>query len=543
MLRGAVDIATNQAFEGVGDISARAGISDGKALKVAMHATVGGVIAAATGGDFKVGAIAGGMVEASSGAIDKLETRETRVGVAKTIGAATAFVAKGSTKDINRAAHITGSAREHNRELHNDERQVLMYLSQGRTPEEIEKLKQAAAHLLKANRIPESDNDKAELDAMVKAGEGLQAEQQLLRTTAQHLGLREAFKYSELDDLVDTARERDELISRSISATKARVGYVGAKGLGKASYGLALIAPETGGLGGIAAIGTGTLAALNAQYGLEGAKELLQPYESKEGARVLKSFNEPVKSYAHERAGQALGEIVVHAGGKVLGGIANVALETKAGHRVIRYFKDIVESTTEPKLALSGANNVTSNAKLGNVLKNEVGEAPKISKVEANNVKIEVDNPQFQLKQLASERRNSPGMVTGGDKLPIIGEGDRWLLGTHANAGKMPKQVADQLKGREFKNFDEFRREVWKTVANDPVLSKNFTKGDLVAMRESGVAPRVPKEQILGKTDAYQLHHNTPINQGGNVYDFDNITIVTPKYHKEVLDPKYHKGR
>jgi len=38
------------------------------------------------------------------------------------------------------------------------------------------------------------------------------------------------------------------------------------------------------------------------------------------------------------------------------------------------------------------------------------------------------------------------------------------------------------------------------------------------------------------------LHHKTPINQGGSVYDVDNLYIVTPKYHKEILDPAYHYG-
>lgn len=32
------------------------------------------------------------------------------------------------------------------------------------------------------------------------------------------------------------------------------------------------------------------------------------------------------------------------------------------------------------------------------------------------------------------------------------------------------------------------------------------------------------------------------VNNGG-VYDMDNMLIVTPKFHKEILDPKYHFGR
>lgn len=32
-------------------------------------------------------------------------------------------------------------------------------------------------------------------------------------------------------------------------------------------------------------------------------------------------------------------------------------------------------------------------------------------------------------------------------------------------------------------------------------------------------------------------------SSGGGIYDMDNMLIVTPKFHKEILDPKYHFGR
>lgn len=36
--------------------------------------------------------------------------------------------------------------------------------------------------------------------------------------------------------------------------------------------------------------------------------------------------------------------------------------------------------------------------------------------------------------------------------------------------------------------------------------------------------------------------HRTPTSRGGDPYDPDNILVVTPRYHKEVLDPLYHYG-
>ena len=32
------------------------------------------------------------------------------------------------------------------------------------------------------------------------------------------------------------------------------------------------------------------------------------------------------------------------------------------------------------------------------------------------------------------------------------------------------------------------------------------------------------------------------MNKGGAVYNVDNLYIVTPKYHKEILNPDYHYG-
>ena len=117
----------------------------------------------------------------------------------------------------------------------------------------------------------------------------------------------------------------------------------------------------------------------------------------------------------------------------------------------------------------------------------------------------------------------------------------KWLRGTHRNAGLFPKSITDKLKGRSFNNFGEFRKAFWKEVANEPNLSKQFTPDNINRMKK-GAAPQADPEQWLGKTKSYILHHKTPINQGGKVYDADNLYIVTPKYHKEILNPAYHYG-
>lgn len=140
------------------------------------------------------------------------------------------------------------------------------------------------------------------------------------------------------------------------------------------------------------------------------------------------------------------------------------------------------------------------------------------------------------LSSLAAAR-NLPGIAAGNGK-NITG---KWLRGTDGNAGKFPKSVADQMKGKNYQNFNKFREDFWKNVADDPHLANQFSEGNKALMK-SGKAPKVKNTQNVGGQNTYQLHHNTPINQGGDVYNFDNLTIVTPRYHKEILSPSYHKG-
>jgi hypothetical protein len=143
-------------------------------------------------------------------------------------------------------------------------------------------------------------------------------------------------------------------------------------------------------------------------------------------------------------------------------------------------------------------------------------------------------------KQTAYQLRNTPGKAMGGEHLVEIG--DNWLRGTHANAGKMPKQIADKMRDMEFKTFNEFRKTFWKLVADDNNLGKQFKQSDIKNMR-SGLAPAVDPMQRADGFNSYQLHHYKPIHDGGGVYDLDNIVIVTPRYHQEVLNIKYHKGK
>ncbi|HGN0869441.1 TPA: HNH endonuclease [Providencia alcalifaciens] len=55
---------------------------------------------------------------------------------------------------------------------------------------------------------------------------------------------------------------------------------------------------------------------------------------------------------------------------------------------------------------------------------------------------------------------------------------------------------------------------------------------------DKGFAPYpIPEEQVGGR-DTFELHHETPISEGGGVYDMDNIRVTTPKRHIDI-----HRGK
>jgi len=134
-----------------------------------------------------------------------------------------------------------------------------------------------------------------------------------------------------------------------------------------------------------------------------------------------------------------------------------------------------------------------------------------------------------------SEFRNLPGKAAGNGK-NITGN---WIKGTENQAGFFPKSIADKMRNNNYNNFNEFREDFWKNIADDPQLRQQFMDNptNLIEM-QNGRAPFANVSQQIGGKVKYEIHHNTPINQGGEVYNFDNLTIVTPRYHKDILLPE-----
>ncbi|HCB1572257.1 TPA: S-type pyocin domain-containing protein [Klebsiella quasipneumoniae] len=133
------------------------------------------------------------------------------------------------------------------------------------------------------------------------------------------------------------------------------------------------------------------------------------------------------------------------------------------------------------------------------------------------------------------DRREDPGVATGVGQ-PVSGI---WLgAASQGEGAPIPSQIADQLRGKEFKNFREFRETFWKAVANDSELSKQFSSVNLARMKNNGYAPyAIPSEQVGGKVK-FELHHVVFLKNNGELYGIDNLRVVTPKEHDALHSQK-----
>lgn len=153
--------------------------------------------------------------------------------------------------------------------------------------------------------------------------------------------------------------------------------------------------------------------------------------------------------------------------------------------------------------------------------------------VEARKQK-EQKEKQARDKKEKEGRRYQEGTATGKGK-PV---GDNWLKDADKGLGApIPEKIANKLRGRKFKNFDDFRKQFWEEVAKDPELNKQFNPSNQGNIKK-GNAPRVPESGEAGGRKSFELHHNKPIKDNGGVYDMDNLSVVTPKRHLDI-----HRGK
>ena len=100
-----------------------------------------------------------------------------------------------------------------------------------------------------------------------------------------------------------------------------------------------------------------------------------------------------------------------------------------------------------------------------------------------------------------------------------------------------PAHIADKLRGREFKTFDDFREALWLEISKDLELMGQFCEINKIRISE-GYIPYAPNEgHYIGPNkivNKFHIHHWVAIEHGGGVYDIDNLRIVTPQLHDEI---------
>ncbi|WP_226500384.1 S-type pyocin domain-containing protein [Pseudomonas sp. MWU16-30322] len=131
------------------------------------------------------------------------------------------------------------------------------------------------------------------------------------------------------------------------------------------------------------------------------------------------------------------------------------------------------------------------------------------------------------------DRRNDAGVASGYGE-PVVG---RWLEAAAQGEGAaIPSEIAEKLRGRQFKSFRAFRERLWKAVFHEERLAELFNAASLSEMKK-GKAPVVRESDSVGARVKYELHHKLGLAEGGDLYNADNISIVSPKAHIEI-----HKG-
>ncbi|UBX30955.1 S-type pyocin domain-containing protein [Arsenophonus apicola] len=145
-----------------------------------------------------------------------------------------------------------------------------------------------------------------------------------------------------------------------------------------------------------------------------------------------------------------------------------------------------------------------------------------------------LENGYQPLYVMFNNPRYLPGVVTGNGKA-ITGI---WLDKAGDELGApIPSQIADKLRGKEFASFDQFRKTFWQEVAKDPELSGQFKGINQSGMRD-GLSPFSPKNEQVGGREKYEIHHIKPIKDGGEVYNLDNLSVLTPKRHISIHSKK-----
>jgi len=98
----------------------------------------------------------------------------------------------------------------------------------------------------------------------------------------------------------------------------------------------------------------------------------------------------------------------------------------------------------------------------------------------------------------------------------------------------IPSQIAKLLRGRTIAHYEDLRQAIWKAAASVPVLAGEFSAPNL-ALMSRGLAPKAPPDlQVPGSANFHLVHVKRPA-EGGEVYNVDNIRLISPLRRYQIL--------
>ncbi|MBC8952496.1 HNH endonuclease signature motif containing protein [Xenorhabdus sp. PB62.4] len=103
-----------------------------------------------------------------------------------------------------------------------------------------------------------------------------------------------------------------------------------------------------------------------------------------------------------------------------------------------------------------------------------------------------------------------------------------------SNSSPIPKEVANKLRGKKFSSFNKFRQAIWTEVGKVPKLMSQIKSKNNKKVISNGRSPFARKKDQVGGRKRLELHHVEEIQHGGEVYNVDNLRVVTPKNHIKI---------
>ena len=128
--------------------------------------------------------------------------------------------------------------------------------------------------------------------------------------------------------------------------------------------------------------------------------------------------------------------------------------------------------------------------------------------------------------------RNKAGIVTGNFTSTVPLNSSK-IRSDDFSTISIPPEIAQKLVGKQFNSMNDFRSALWKEIGNSK-YAKEFCPSSQKAMKK-GFAPYAPNSQKHGGLygGRYSIDHEIELQDGGYLYDMDNMTIRSPGSHNK----------